>query len=252
MLSKNNIKLIKSLAQKKYRKEHNLFTIEGDKMVIELINSSIQIKNVYATDTFNQRIKNKIAPEKLSLISDKELKQISQLSTPNQVLAVAHIPQENFTESPVNGLSIALDNIQDPGNLGTIIRTANWFGVKTIYCSPNCVDAYNQKVVQSTMGAVFDAEIIYTDLSKLFKQAKAKSIPIYGTTLSGENLYEKSLHKDALLVMGNESKGLSEELKSMVDQEIYIPPYPANSETHIESLNVAIATSIILAEFRRR
>lgn len=248
MISKNSIKHIKQLQQKKYRKDNKLFIVEGEKMVNELLNSSFEVKEVFATqEYFNKTDKRNIA--KLTLINDKELKQISQLKTPNQVLAVAKIPQTKIAQ-PDKGLFIALDNIQDPGNMGTIIRTANWFGVKAVFCSHNCVDVYNTKVVQSTMGAIFTTPVIYTDLKELF--STKNKLPVYGTSLSGDNLYTAKLNVDAIIVMGNESKGLSEKLQGLVDEKILIPTYPKDSNEHIESLNVAVATSIILAEFRRQ
>lgn len=250
MISKNTIKHIKQLELKKHRKENKLFVVEGEKMVDELINSSLEIQEIFTTQEYYNKIDKRVLT-KSTLINPKELKQISQLKTPNQVLALAKIPQTEIS-TPEKGLYIALDNIQDPGNMGTIIRTANWFGVKTIFCSAGCVDVYNSKVVQATMGALFLTTIVYTNLKEVFTLKNINKLPIYGTSLSGNNLYKTNLKQDAIIVMGNESKGLSEELQEYVDEKILIPTFPENSKSHIESLNVAVATSIILGEFRRQ
>ncbi len=253
MLSKNKIKLIRSLELKKHRKEHNLFIIEGEKMVDELLASSLSITEIYATDSYFHQISNIYQTLNINLITEKELGQISQLKTPNQVLALANIPSNNSSEYNIKqGLFLALDNIQDPGNLGTIIRTANWFGVTTIFCSADTVDAYNSKVVQATMGALFSTQVIYTELVNVFENAKNHNIPTYGTSLKGENLYTKPLPKNALIVMGNESKGISENTYSHIDEKILIPTFAEKNANVIESLNVGIATSIVLAEFRRQ
>jgi len=252
MISKNTIKLIRRLEQKKYRQENKIFVVEGEKMVDELIDSSFTIQEIFATQAYFNKINNNTTAQ-ITLVSDKELKQISQLKTPNQVLALAKIPDQDINSNiPENGLFIALDTVQDPGNMGTIIRTANWFGVKAIFCSHGCVDVFNIKVVQSTMGALFSTPVIYTDLKQLFTSKNKNKLPIYGTSLSGDNLHSTKVKQDAIIVMGNESKGLSTELQDFVDEKILIPTYPEDSSSQIESLNVAVACSIILAEFRRQ
>lgn len=252
MLSNNKIKWIRALEQKKYRKETGCFVVEGEKMVKELLNSSFKTMEVYATQTLFTELQ-LIAGKKIEiqLVSEPELERISQLKTPNQVLAVAQLPEDSGNIELLTGLSIALDNIQDPGNMGTIIRTAAWFGIKDIFCSPDTVDVYNPKVVQASMGALFKVNLKYVQLESLLIKAKAKNIPIFGTRLNGTNLYKKVLPKDAIILMGNESKGLSVELSSKVDENLMIPSFPAEV-ANIESLNVSIATAVICAEFRRQ
>jgi len=249
MLSKNTIKRITQLQQKKYRKQTGLFIVEGEKMVIELIQSTYEIDSVFGTAEFMSKYKSLLSKLPVHEITTDELNKISQLKTPNQALALAKLPQHSTTSVLQNGdFYLALDNIQDPGNLGTIIRTANWFGVRTIFCSEDTVDAFNPKVVQSTMGALFSTNLIYTPLSPLLEMAKEKKIPIFATSLSGTNIYHQQFKETGLIVMGNESKGVSNEISMQVDQNIKIPAFNPNP---IESLNVAVAASIVLAEIRR-
>lgn len=247
MISQAQIKLIQSLDQKKFRKQHQLFVVEGEKMVEELLNSNFNIQHVYAVNEY-------ILPATLkkfsfSNISEAELKKISTLKTPNKVLAVASIP-ENTINIASNSLIIALDNVQDPGNLGTIIRTACWFGISTLVCSPDTVDAYNPKVIQSTMGAIFKMDIHYTPLDEFLQNSIEANTPIYGTLLTGENMYKCRLNDCGIIVMGNESKGISQEIKKFISHPILIPGYPEGS-VNIESLNVGVAAAIVMAEFRR-
>lgn len=251
MLSKNTIKLIKQLEQKKFRKTHNLFVVEGEKMVEELVNSSFKIKEIFALNNFAQKLKTKAFDFNITTISETELLKISKQKTPNKVLALAFIPNKNEVIFDKNKLYLALDNVQDPGNLGTIIRSANWFGIDTIFCSTNTADAYNHKVVQATMGALFNVNIEYNNLKNVFEKAKKINIPIIGTSLSGDNMYKNNLPKNGIVIMGNESKGMRTELEQFVDVKIKIPNYN-NGNKNIESLNVAVATSIILAEIKRK
>lgn len=252
MLSNNKIKWIRALEQKKYRKETGCFVVEGEKMVKELINSSVLVNEIYATQSMYSEMQ-LIAGNKseVILIKEPELERISQLSTPNQVLAIAQMPKEPENVDRISSLNIALDNIQDPGNLGTIIRTAVWFGIGNIFCSHETVDAYNPKVVQSTMGALFKVNIHYIHLDNLLSKAKSQKIPIFGTRLDGTNLFTTVLPENAIILMGNESKGLSGELSSKVDKNLMIPSFPSEV-ANIESLNVSVATAIICAEFRRQ
>lgn len=251
MLAKSKIKLIRQLEQKKFRQRYNLFVVEGEKNIIELINSNLKIKELLAVNDFLETFNFTSSSNfEITKISEKELCQISQQKNPNKTLALVHIPkQKTFSLNP-DELFLALDSLQDPGNLGTIIRTANWFGVTTVFCSPNTVDIYNSKVVQSAMGALFSTKIIYTPLPELFSQAKIKKIPIIGTTLKGEDMYNSKL-RNGIILMGNESKGISKNLMPFLDTEIKIPFY-GKSNMNVESLNVAIATSVILSEFKRR
>jgi len=247
MLSQNKIKYINSLHQKKYRQLNNCFIVEGEKMVFELLKSNLNTIDLYATADFISINKGIVANE----ITDKELKKISSLKTPNKVIAIAEIPMQDKTLFVQNELILVLDNIQDPGNLGTIIRTANWFGIKSIICSPDTVDAYNSKVIQSTMGAIFRTQIIYTNLPTFLLNAKGNGTLIYGTVLDGTNLHQTELLNHGLVVLGNESKGISDEIKDLIDVKIRIPDFPFG-KSGMESLNVGIANAIVLAEFRRQ
>lgn len=236
MLTNNDTKLINSLVKKKFRQKYNKFVVEGVKNIKEVLNSSIYVEKIYSIDdTFDDY------PSKNVLITERELKKISQLVTPNTALAVCEIPQEKKIQK--NGFIIALDDIRDPGNLGTIIRMADWFGIQQIVCSKETVDLYNPKVIQSTMGSFIRVQINYTDLEQFFE---TYSHPILGTFMDGENLYKTSLPENAVLLMGNEANGISEKLESFVTQRLSIPRMGKLQQT--ESLNVAMATSIILGE----
>lgn len=236
-LLKSKIKLITSLQQKKYRQKYNLFVAEGVKVVKELLNSKLEVDSVFSTDeSFNYH--------KLNLISEKELKKISTLKTPNKVLGLFKIPKEKELQN--NGLILALDGINDPGNLGTIIRLCDWFGVKQLICSKNTVDCYNQKVIQSTMGSITRVQINYVDLPEFLSKT---NIPIYTADMEGENVYKTELPKEAILIMGNEANGVSLEVNKIIDNKLTIPRFGDLQQT--ESLNVATATAILLSEFRR-
>lgn len=240
MLSKHQTKLIKSLAQKKYRQQLGLFTVEGVKGITEFLNSDFELHNLYTTQSvFN-------APSELIIkISDNELKTISTLKNPNTALAVFKIPKE---KSPTtDGLIIALDAVRDPGNLGTIIRLCDWYGVTQLICSTTTVDCYNSKVVQATMGSLTRVTISYLDLVDYLESTNAT---VFGTLLKGENIYSKTLPNKGIIVLGNEANGISDAVKSKINEVITIPQFGDNSST--ESLNVANATAIILSEFRRR
>jgi len=240
-LSKNQIKLINSLGQKKYRKTHQLFIAEGVKVVGELLSSSLQLHMLFTTEDFDVPSQ---YLEKTTQISETELKKISSLKTPNKVLGVFKIPVSEETE--IKGLVVALDGINDPGNLGTIIRLCDWFGVEQLICSTDTVDCYNQKVIQSTMGSITRVSINYTDLSSFLKETK---LPTYIADMEGTNVYKTALPEKAILIMGNEANGISKEIRSVVSNKISIPRFGETQET--ESLNVATATAILLSEFKR-
>lgn len=236
MLTNNDTKLINSLVKKKFRQKYNKFVVEGVKNIKEVLNSSIYIEKIYSIDdTFDD------FPSKNVLITERELKKISQLVTPNTALAVCEIPPKKNIQK--NGFIIALDDIRDPGNLGTIIRMADWFGIQQIVCSKETVDLYNPKVIQSTMGSFIRVQINYTDLEQFFE---TYSHSILGTFMDGDNLYKTTLPENAVLLMGNEANGISEKLESFVTQRLSIPRMGKLQQT--ESLNVAMATSIILGE----
>ena len=241
MISKNQIKYIRQLELKKFRKREKCFVAEGPKVVGDLMRR-FHPKAVFATSEWNQGDK--------ILVTDEELHRISFLQTPQQVLALFPIPDSpsSVSHNP-SSLALALDGVQDPGNLGTIIRIADWFGIDTIYCSENTADAYNPKVVQATMGSLAHVHIKYTDLMQLF-DTLPKDYPIYGTLLDGSDIYQQSLSKHGIIVMGNEGNGISEAVRQHVNHRLLIPNF--NQGDCAESLNVAIATAITCSEFRRR
>lgn len=239
-ISKNQLKIITSLSQKKYRQKHKLFIAEGIKVVNELLKSSFKIDTLFATDDFQTDI----SSDKIVRVSDKDLQKISNLKTPNKVLGLFMIPDEKPLQK--NGLTIALDAINDPGNLGTIIRLCDWFGVSQLLCSKETVDCYNQKVVQASMGSLTRISIKYIDLETYLKETK---LPTFIADMNGENVYKSTLPKEAVLIMGNEANGVSDELKALIKNKISIPRFGETQET--ESLNVATATAILLSEFKR-
>lgn len=239
MISKNQIKLIRSLEQKKNRKHEGLFVAEGPKVVGDLLQAGYHARYLFST----------VKRPDAELITDDELRKISFLQHPQEVLAVFEISHSSL-HTPHSTLAIALDGIQDPGNLGTIIRIADWFGISTIYCSLDTADVYNPKVVQATMGSLAHVQVVYTDLLELFKQLPP-SYPIYGTLLDGENIYDQKLTQEGIIVMGNEGNGISPEVRKHITKRLLIPDFHSNGLC-AESLNVAIATAITCSEFRRR
>jgi TrmH family RNA methyltransferase len=255
MLLKTQIKFIHSLTQKKFREEKQLFIAEGEKIVSELIRSNIKVKQLFALKDFfeNHPVDNNQI--ECVEISSKELEQISLLSTPNKVLAVCDTPNDKISEATFAGkLTLVLDGIRDPGNMGTIIRIADWFGIDSIVCSNDTVEAFNPKVVQATMGSIARIKIYYTDLPTLFTSANSISqVPRFGALLHGENIYSKNLPTEGFIIIGNEAKGISEQLLPFVNHKISIPNFShfKQSKGEAESLNAAIATAIICSEFRR-
>ncbi|MFI3321341.1 MAG: RNA methyltransferase [Rikenellaceae bacterium] len=248
-MDKQSIKFVKSLSERKARAEHNLFVVEGVKLIEEVVKSGLKIESIFFTEKFDFSQIPPFSPQKSEKISPSEMERISSLKSAPSALAVVKIG-ENYSEIiDENSLILALDSVQDPGNLGTIIRICDWFGIRTILCSKDTVDLYNQKVVQSTMGAIFRVKVIYCDLVEKLEEAQKRQIPIFVTDLGGENIYTKKLHKNGIIVMGNEGKGVSERVKYLATDRLLIPSYPADNMC--ESLNVAVATAIICAEFRR-
>ena len=233
-ISKAQVKQVKSLQIKKFRDELGLFVAEGDKCVSELA-KAFELVNLYREGENATRT---------------EIEQMSGLRTPQGVIGVFRKKSDTIGLNQIESdLTLALDGIQDPGNLGTIIRTCDWFGVHDIYCSIDTADCYNTKVVQATMGALARVHIHYVDLPKWIKEQGAMT-PVYGTLLDGEDMYAKPFQKSGIIVMGNEGNGISQEVRQLITNPILIPSYPKNVETS-ESLNVSIATAIVLAEFRR-
>lgn len=240
MLSINKKKFVISLQQKKYRNEYNSFIVEGVKMLDELLTSNYEIQQLFGLDTW---IENNPTIN-CTRVTEKELKSISSLVTPNQVLAIVQQKEHHLIDAK-NTISIALDKIQDPGNLGSIIRTADWFGIKNIVCSLDSVDVYNPKVIQATMGSFLRVNVIFKDLSSFF--TNNVNLAVYGALLEGENIYQKEIDsKGLVLLMGNESKGISDELIPFVTDKISIPKFGK-----AESLNVATATAILCSESNR-
>jgi len=240
MLSKNQIKLITSLQQKKYRKQEQLFFAEGIKVVQELLHSNFELQELFTTkqDFLS------VSKDKLHAISEAELKKISALATSNSCLAVFKIPKAK--EMKESGLILALDDVRDPGNLGTIIRLCDWFGIEMLFCSEETVDIYNPKVVQATMGSISRVNVVYGDLENFLVKTK---LTVFGTFMDGKNIYQESLPNDGIIVMGNEANGISEAVEKLVTDRIAIPRFGDLQIT--ESLNVATATAIILSEFKR-
>ena len=231
VISKNKIKLIHSLETKKGREKAGLFVAEGPKVVNDLLHAGFTAENIFED------------------IAD--IKKISFLQHPQSMLGVFKLPRnEHYTEFSITQLVLALDGVQDPGNLGTIIRVADWFGIKDIFCSLDTADCWNPKVVQATMGSIARVQLHYVDLNKMVESLPA-DYPIYATLLDGENIYKQELSHHGMIVMGNEGKGISPILRTKINRKLYIPNYSSNEDT-AESLNVAIATSIVCAEFRRR
>ena len=241
MISKNQIKLIKSLQQKKHRKLYQLFIAEGVKVIQELLNSNYELVELFTT----QELFPNVEKSKTNFISEAELKSISALVTPNECLAVFIIP-EKVEVDYFETTQIALDDIRDPGNLGTIIRLADWFGIQNIVCSEETVDVYNPKVIQSTMGSIARVNVMYCDLKSYLLNVE---VPVYGTLLEGKNIYAEKLRQPSIIVLGNESNGISQEIQRLITHKITIPRFGTLQQT--ESLNVATATAIVLSEFCR-
>ncbi|MBO7286419.1 MAG: RNA methyltransferase [Alistipes sp.] len=244
-MTKAEIQFVRSLADKRMRDSEGLFIAEGDKLVEEIIASGLNIRNLYTTNKG-------LGLRGATLIERSEMERISQLKSANTTLAVVEQPHYKLDERALRDtLILALDGVQNPGNMGTIIRLADWFGIKDVLCSTECADCYNPKVVQATMGAILRVRVHYVDdLAKLLNRLNSSGMPIYGTLLDGQNIYTKQLSTNGVIVMGNEGRGLSDACRASVSDRLFIPPYPIDTPTS-ESLNVAMATGIVLAEFRR-
>lgn len=254
MISKNKAKFIISLQKKKVREEEHLFVIEGDKLVKEFLYAKIHINTLIAKPEFLSNLPPDLTRfvDDIEYASYEDLKLISTLKTPHNALAVIPIPDHIIDTNDVfKGLSVALDTVQDPGNLGTIIRAAAWFGIKNIICSPDCVDIYNPKVIQASMGAIIHVNVFYYDLKNLFEIAAINKIPIFGTLLEGDSIYNHKLNNKGIILLGNESKGISEELIPFITERIMIPRF-GNSKQRIDSLNVGMAASVVFSEFLRK
>jgi len=252
VLSKNKIKLIRSLELKKNRLATGLFVAEGKKLVIDLIRSGIVVSEIYCTKSIAAELISYQNDLKVEVADKEELSRISFLKTTPEIVAVLEIPTIVIDWDEINdNLTLVLDAIQDPGNLGTIVRLADWFGIRNIICTEDSADLYNPKVIQSTMGGFARVKVHYVPLDKFLEQAEKLNIPVYGTFLEGENLFKCDLTANGIIVMGNEGNGISDITKTYISRKIHIPSFPTGTTTS-ESLNVAIATSVICAEFRRR
>lgn len=245
MITKAEIQLVRSLADKRDRDREGLFVAEGEKLVGELRGSHLHIRKLYALEgTF--------PGPGTTTVSEKEMERLSLLKSPGRALALVEIPRYRLAADDLGGrLTLALDGVQNPGNLGTIIRLADWFGIRDVVCSPVSADCFNPKVVQATMGAILRVRVHYLDLERFLPEARQAGIPVYGTFLEGENLYDTPLTPNGILLMGNEGRGIGEACARHVNRKLFIPPFPADRHA-TESLNVAMATGIVCAEFRRR
>ena len=264
MVTKSDISLVRSLADKRSREECGLFVVEGRKMVQEALASGFRVERVFATAEAakalavcsggDNSVRGRAATSEITTVSVKEMERLSLLRTPSDTLALVAIEKAALT-STANGLILALDDVQDPGNVGTIIRLADWFGIGDVVCSPATADCYAPKVVQATMGAIFRVRVHYTPLAQWLAAQRA---PVFGTFMEGENVYTATLLQSAVIVMGNEGRGITPAVEAAVTRRLAIPPFPpqpsgvGEERRGSESLNVAIATAIICSEFRRR
>ncbi|HEY9113277.1 MAG TPA: RNA methyltransferase [Bacteroidales bacterium] len=250
MLSKAKIKLINSLKLNKYRREHKLFLAEGSINVLDFLQSEIQVVELFATADWSVKHAEKLENIEVSIVSQKEFGKITALKTPSEVLALLAIPEyPEFSLRKVNDLVLMLDDIKDPGNLGTIIRTADWFGIRQIICSLETVDAYNPKVVQASMGSLARVEVHYAGLSNVLK-TKPEDLPVFGALLDGKPLNEMKETKKGIILIGSEAHGISEKLIPFIDEKLTIPAFQGTSSAKAESLNASIATAIICYAFR--
>ena len=248
MVSKAKIKELRALEIKKYRDEKNLFVAEGNKIVNDILHS-FECEWMIAKSSW-MATQGHIPAKELILADEDDIRKISSLKNPQDVFAVFKKPAYSIDEAnPAKQLILVLDGIQDPGNLGTIIRLADWFGIENVICSPDTADVFGPKAMQATMGALAHVKVHYANIEEYI--TKYKGIPVYGAFLDGEDIYNKKLSKNGIIVMGNEGNGIRPDTESLITEKLFIPPYPPMRET-TESLNVAVATAIICAEFRRK
>jgi len=245
MISKAKIKLIVQLKQKKYRELHNMFIVEGNRNVIDFLQGETSLIEIFATKNWIEGQNINTNKTRTNVVTFVELKKITALSTPSEVLAIFKLPDIDFKgHIDTDNISIALDNISDPGNLGTIIRTADWFGINKIYCSNNTVDAFNPKVVQATMGSLARVKVVYTNLNSLLKN-KPKNLPVFGALLNGTPITDIKPKTNGIILIGSEAHGISNELLPFITEKITIPSYNQSLNNKPESLNASIATAII-------
>lgn len=247
MITKAEIKMVRSLADKRGRGEHGLFVAEGEKIIRELHSSPLRVVKIYAPAGVMEDLGGDVCR-----VTDSELERMSMLKTANNSLAVVEMPRHAFDlASAGEKLVLALDDVSNPGNLGTMIRLADWFGIEDVVCSRNTADCFNPKVVQATMGAIIRVRVHYCDLPQLLRDARGRGIEVCGTFLDGENVYTSELPAAGFVVMGNEGRGISDACGAYVSRRLHIPSYPAG-RTGSESLNVSAAAAVVCSEFRRR
>ena len=247
-LSNNKIKYFKSLKEKKFRNQSNCFVAEGEKIVFDLMGTCKCQLIAALPDIIS--LHDELTAEEIIVASEGELKRATSFKSPPSVIAVFYQPEFNEKELDLyNNLSLVLDGVQDPGNVGTIVRIADWFGIKNIFCSYDCADIFNPKTIQATMGSIARVRVIYTDIIELIQ--KNNNLPVYGTFLDGKSIYNESLSSNGFIVMGSEGKGISSEIELLISDRLFIPNYPIDIKSS-ESLNVAVATAITCSEFRRR
>ena len=247
-LSNNKIKYFKSLKEKKFRNQYNCFVAEGEKIVFDLMGTCKCQLIAALPDIIS--LHDQLTAEEIIVASEGELKRATSFKSPPSVIAVFYQPEFNEKELDLyNNLSLVLDGVQDPGNVGTIVRIADWFGIKNIFCSYDCADIFNPKTIQATMGSIARVRVIYTDIIELIQ--KNNNLPVYGTFLDGKSIYNESLSSNGFIVMGSEGKGISSEIELLISDRLFIPNYPIDIKSS-ESLNVAVATAITCSEFRRR
>ncbi len=253
-ISKAQISLVNSLKIKKFRLKEKLFIVEGKKLVEEVLNSDLNIKSIFAiSEWIAENYSNYEKFKDLIFETTPEIMQkISSFKTYSSVMALANFPENKEISYSKNDFYLALNEIQDPGNFGTILRTCDWFGINNVICSHNCVDLFSPKTLQATMGAFLRINVVYADLaSQILKYKEETNNLVFGTFLNGENIYKFPLPKSGMVIMGNEGQGIKKELETLIDKKLFIPNF-SNSETYSESLNVAIASAIICSEFKRR
>ncbi len=251
MLSKNRIKQINALQQKKFRNESRTFVAEGHKVVDELLRSNLRIREIFGTEDWVAANGEKFRGAPISTVSADEIKKLSAMQTACNVVAEVEMKTPSAAQIDKGKLYLAMDSVRDPGNLGTIIRIANWFGISTILASSDCVDLYNPKVIQASMGSAFRVEVQYCSLADKLAEARKLGMPVYGTFLNGANIYQAPLSKNGVIVLGNEGHGILPETEVLVSERLFIPS-GAPADTAPESLNVSTATAVVCSEFYRR
>lgn len=252
MLSKQVTKIVQNLEKKKFREKYQLFKVEGEKLVSELLCSTFKIHSILAYPEWISNHQAQLKEKQIIEVNQKEMSYLSNFQSLPEVIALVHIPTSHFQVAEIREhLSLLLNGIQDPGNLGTILRLADWFGIQHVFCDSDCASVYNPKCVQASMGAIFRINTHYTELIPLIQQMKQPDFPIYGTFLNGRNIYTTPLKPKGFIIMGNEGKGISTEIEELISCKLTIPSF-AHNEFATESLNVGVATGIVLSEFKRR